>query len=227
MKAIIITVLLILGVQNTVQAQIQGGKHDLGIRVSSFDQERFQLNYRYHKNEKWTFQVTGQYGSSGNSYYNEKYSLQDSTNYEISVSGYSYDHYGLSIGLRRNLSFMKHNYYYVGAGLGGGYTELVYSSFSALYEVEPSSDSYPVFGDLLESEDERQITKGWHSTARIYTGLDIPILDRLSLNLELGILNNLTGMPESSWMSNTIYGYVSGGLHFNIGKSDSENDTKQ
>lgn len=224
MKTGIVVLFTLIG--SSVFAQTQY-KHDLGLRLGSNGEERFQLQYRMHPNEKWAFGATATVGSTGSG--NSSFSLEpgDST-----YTSYSYNYnnmfYGVTFDAVRKLNFMKHNYYYAGASLGVTSLQRSYNSISARYEAVylDSTNTYmPAIGDLLESESTQTLSNGIMGRSRIFVGADVPIFDRLTLNVEVGFDAALTRIVYPSaepfvFMYGSFTGFVSGGLRYRFGKSE-------
>ncbi len=205
----------------SLSAQTSNFKQDIGLRVGTLDAERFQLDYRFHKSEKWSFTLTGYYGSRSNGFSNFGYVIPDST-FEIESSQFSRNSYGGSFGVQRQLNFMKHNYYYVGASLGG--SSVAYRSFyrRSIYETienPQSSSPFPELGDEIESEDFSLLWNTFSINTRIYVGADLPLIDRLYLNFELGLIAEyeVNNMHQFSYIH--LPAYFTGGIRYRFGKT--------
>lgn len=221
MKTLIVAFFAFYGASTFAQTQF---KHDIGVRFSSDDEERLQLQYRWHKSDKWAFGVTASYGQYGNGNYSLQLEDGDTT-YIANSYYYDFQHYSLMVDVVRKLSFMKHNFYYVGASIGGGAIQRNYNSYWARYEAagDASSSLFPNVGEEIESERYYDHGGGVSGRARLYVGADVPILDRLTFNLEVG-----TGLAiaryDSSFSGYSYWsGSVTGGLRYRFGKAESLN----
>jgi len=64
--------------------------------------------------------------------------------------------------------------------------------------------------EVLESEYSATVSNEMDFNIRLFVGADVPIVDRLSLNFELGIFN--------SFGYSNIQGFLNGVLRYNFGK---------
>ncbi|GAB5416374.1 MAG: hypothetical protein Crog3KO_09880 [Crocinitomicaceae bacterium] len=218
MKTILIAIAALCAF--SLSAQTSNFKQDIGLRIGTLDAERFQLDYRFHKNEKWSYTLTGYFGNKNNYYSNFGFVIPDST-FEIESSQFRRNSFGATFGIQRQLNFMKHDYYYAGASLGGG--SVSYSSHYRRTTYAASEDSiysgpFPQLGEELESESQTYVNNAFNINTRIYIGADVPIIDRLYLNFELGLIAELeiNNVQQFSYIS--IPGYFSGGIRYRFGK---------
>lgn len=222
MKTYVALIALILSC--STYAQTSSFKHDIGLKFSSYQPEKFQLQYRYHANEKWAFGVNGRFGTRATYYSNGDYLIQDSI-YELFSTEYRVNSFGIDFNAIRKLSFMKHNFYYVGGSLGVGSTVRRTRDTRTVYEpmeMSPGQQWYgpPFIGEVIESETYVTLRNSMNFNSRLFVGLDVPIVDRLSFNFELGIsLDAEVGNTDQfNYVSLSVPGYVAGGLRFNFGR---------
>lgn len=222
MRSIITVLMLSLTYTSFSQTSF---KHDIGLKLSTYQPESFQLQYRYHLNEKWAFSASAHFGIR--STYNDygAYVSSDSSTYELRSTEFRFHTYGIDFGAIRKLNFMKHNYYYVGGNAGVGAITRVRHNSRTLYE--PNTDSgfsnsffplHPLIGEILESEYNVAISNAMNVKARLFTGLDVPIVDRLIFNFELGLLFDMQFSGVDQFAILQIPGYLTGGLRYNFGK---------
>jgi hypothetical protein len=222
MKTILIVIVAIGAF--TTKAQSTYFKHDIGIRASSYNMERFRLDYRYHLSEKWTFSVGGYYGDQSHFSWNGAY-LNDST-YESFTHQITLRAYGVTFGAQRKLNFMKHNFYYVGTDIGVGITnrKFTFSRFVFVPEGDQTSPSpfFPGIGEVLENEFEVSSNNAFNLNNRLFVGADVPIVDRLSFNLEVGMVVNLESANYNGYSTNYVdlLAFASGGLRYRFGKTE-------
>ncbi|MDB2656590.1 hypothetical protein N9Y60_00895 [Crocinitomicaceae bacterium] len=220
--------LLALTLSFTSYSQAPNFKHDLGLKLSTFQPESFQVQYRYHLNEKWALSANAYFGRrTFNSYYGN-YIVQDSI-YESYSTQYSQNSYGIDLGAVRKLSFMKHNFYYVGGSVGVGVTTFSSNNRRTLYipvlpdpGVAYGYNFPPPIDQVIELDQSGYVNNTIHIKSRIFVGADVPIIDRLSLNVELGVaLDVRQGFGSELFNIWDVPGYASGGLRYRFGKVDS------
>jgi len=203
-------------------AQSDSFKHDIGLKISSWQPERFQLQYRYHFNESWAFSANAYVGTESIYFSDGDYLIQDSL-YEMNSSEYRYNTYGVEFGAIRKLNFMKHNFYYVGASAGFGgatrsshYNRMVFT----VKDADPTMPAapFPYLDEVVDSEYSATIDNAMAAKSKLFVGADFPILDRLSFNCELGMMMNFEFYAKDKFNYFTGAGYFSGGLRYNFGK---------
>lgn len=206
-------------------AQSPEFRHDIGLRLGSFDQEQFQLEYRYHFNEKWSFGARGYFGLYRSLTWDGGYLVKDSI-FQSNNIEYQRMTYGISFGAQRRLNFMKHNYYYVGVNLGFGTTQVrnTYNRMVYVIDFDPSSPanaySLPPVGDIIEKALTVDNDISLNLRNHLCVGADVPVLDKLSLNLEIGVISDLQ-FPDGLYLDQfQMMPYASGGLRYRFGKLD-------
>jgi len=210
-----------------LNAQSLNPKYDIGLRIGSFQNEKLQLEYRYHVSEKWSLIGRVHIGVSQSIKTEGDYLIQDSL-YQSFTNDFQRLSYGLSFGAQRRLNFMKHDFYYVGANLGLGTTRYRNTDVRMIYE--PYFDqgiSFSVFGpppvgEVLERETTVSLQNAINVTNHIYVGADVPLVNHLSVNLEIGVVSALEVLNSSDITLTTIQlaPFVSGGLRYSFGFDD-------
>lgn len=221
MKTILITLITLSGISFS-HAQTSDFKHDIGLRLSSNNYERYRLDYRYHKNERWTLSVGAYFGSNNSFVYNGTY-LNDTT-YQAISHQFDMMSYGVSFGMQRKLNFMKYNFYYVGADLGVGAVSRKYTNSRFVYDVDPTSTDLIIFTNLIEDEQNVNLSNALNVNTRLFAGADVPIVDRLALNLEIGLLSGVESSRINGIQTTyfNLIAYASGGLRYRFGKNTSD-----
>lgn len=206
---------LILLFPNSVLGQF---KHDIGMKVNSNEYERFQLEYRWHPNEKWAFTTAFTYGTRFDYYTYSHVAVEDSLITYYTNTGETIS-YNISVGAMRKLNFMKHNYYYLGANIGVGGLRDRNSSYRNTYTLDSTALTYGVYqpGEDVDGWDTHNSYNSFSTVSRVYLGADVPILDRLSLNMEAGIWANMSFYQNNSVYFNSRL-YASAGLRYRFGR---------
>ncbi|MCJ8290690.1 MAG: hypothetical protein HRT58_13580 [Crocinitomicaceae bacterium] len=194
-------------------------KYDIGLRVSSYELEAFQIEQRFHLDNPYTLTVALATGSRWNSYYSESHVYSDSL-VDISSNYSSVRNNALKIGLQRKLGFLATDVFYAGVRMGIGFENHQNRSSSTTLVVHDSLIQYPdhVYGFGEEISSSQNITHQRVVNAQIGLsfGMDVPISKRFSINAELG----LAGLYANGFSYSTIrlIGSVSGGLRYQFGK---------
>ncbi len=225
MKTLIALLLLLVTIPS--YSQSTDFKHDFGLRLSTYQPETFQLQYRFHLNEKWAFSASAHFGSRSR-YYNEgEYLIQDSL-YELYSTAYHQRTYGIDLGAVRKLSFMKHKFYYVGGSVGVGTTAYSTHNERMVYTPILTDPTFtygigipPPIDEIVDSEYHATVRNTLHVKSRLFTGVDVPIVDRLTFNFELGIMFDMEFDNMYHVVYGNIPGYLRGGIRYRFGKIDS------
>jgi hypothetical protein len=206
----------------SANAQTPNFKHDIGIRLSSDQNESFQLQYRFHKNELWSFFAEGTYGGRSSNTQNSQFIFPDSL-YEAVFSDSRRSSFGLNLGAQRRLSFMKHDFYYTGASLGF-YTSEYRSQYDrVLYLANEGQDPENPFPDIIDVLETETINTSYNSVgvkAKLFVGADFPLTDRLNLNFELGMNADYDIPTTQNFRTMNMNMYFLGGLRYQFGKTE-------
>lgn len=204
-------------------------KWDIGLKTSSFDLERFQLEARYHLDSPYT--LTGTFVTGSNAYgsyhttqvYND--SLVDINNYTFHSTNY-----GLKLGVQRKLGFLASDVFYAGATMGFGYEQHRNTSYTATYSVEdPSSNSlYPSY-----HQDWNEISSNYNEYRAdavnvqlgLTFGMDVPLTKRFSINAEIGLAGYYSRHLDYQLSVITLQPTVSGGVRYRFGKKENGTST--
>ncbi|MDG1330853.1 MAG: hypothetical protein P8P74_00875 [Crocinitomicaceae bacterium] len=199
-------------------------KYDIGLKASSYEMERLQLESRFHLNNRYSIVVTlatgsRSYGSSSQtSFYSD--SLFDLTQNHFRATSNT-----LKIGIQRKLGFLASDVFYAGATIGFGHEQQQNRSYTATYFVQSDSTlsgSPYLYNDWNEisSSDDLNRTSAINAQLGISFGMDIPLTKRFSINAEIafaGIYKKSLDYPQSFI---DLQGNVSGGLRYSFGKRE-------
>lgn len=157
------------------------------------------------------------YGDRSYYYSNSDRELEDST-IEVFTNTGRTKNYNLSVGALRKLTFMKHNYYYVGGNVGAGQVIQSYASYRGLYFLDSTALANGAYftGEQIDGSEEYRNFNLFSMTSRVYLGADVPILDRLTLNMECGIGASLSIYPNSGVHVNSRM-HASAGFRYRFG----------
>ena len=197
-------------------------KYDIGVKVSSYEMERFQFEGRLHLNNPYTLVLNYSYGSKSRSggsqtpVYND--SLTDVKRKYFFAHGHT-----IKLGLQRKLGFLATDVFYVGASLGVGIENHTFARYSKTYTVQDSShvSSY-LIGYDPDNNSNFTTTHGRSINTQIALsfGMDIPLTKRLSLNAEIGVANIYEKSSSYPTVTMDFYPSVSGGLRYQFGKRE-------
>lgn len=197
-------------------------RYDIGLKASTYDMERFQLEQRFHLKSPYSIVVTFAVGSHGNGYNSQTPIYNDSL---ITASSYYFNTQNnvLKVGVQRKLGFLATDVFYAGATLGVGYERGRNSSYSATYSigdsiVDPNPYSYEWNTINYDSFENR--TKAINTQLGLSFGMDVPISKRLSINAEVGFSGILTNSITYDYLTLDLLGNISGGLRYQFGKAE-------
>lgn len=227
MKTALITIILFSAL--ITSAQTSNFRHDIGLRFGSVEARNFELQYRFHKNEKITYTAGLQYGDRSNVISSSGYIYPDSL-YQFNNYQFVRRSYGLTVGVQRHLDFMKYNFFYVGANVGVGISRFNETNSRMTYTVseDQSTDNYyaqlPLLDEIVESTLETSFTNGTNMNGTLFAGVDIPIIDRLSFNFEMGIMLDFETRSYNGQQTSISQMHlpITGGLRYHFGKYSKE-----
>jgi hypothetical protein len=198
-------------------------KYDIGLRASTYDMERFQLEARFHLDNPYSITAALISGSSGSgsSYISPVYG--DSL-YFVNQSSSHMNNIGLKVGVQRKLGFLASNMFYAGATVGFGYEKHSSSNYTAThayFEDTLISNPGPYFfwyWDEIESEQTHSRTSAINAQLGLSFGMDVPLSKRFSVNAQLGLTALYQNNLDYNYSIITLQGTVSGGLRYSFGK---------
>ena len=195
-------------------------KYDIGLKASTYEMERFQLEQRFHLNDPYSIVVTLATGSRGSgtnsrsSYYND--SLFDVTN-----SYYNATNTALKFGVQRKLGFLATDVFYAGATVGIGFEQQRGTYYTATYSVGDSMpEENPYLYEWSEINSTYQLTQTSAINAQLALsfGMDVPISKRFSINAEVGFAAMYYRSIDYPSSYIHMVPSVSGGLRYSFGK---------
>ena len=212
-----ISLLLFIFVSSSSFAQY---KYDIGLRVSSYEMEQFQLEGRFHLNSPYTLVANYSYGSRS-SYSSSQTPVYNDSLMDIDSRYFSASNNTVKIGIQRKLRFLATDVFYVGAMLGAGIENRLHSHYEATYTVYDTTN-VPHFliyhGTESSSNFNKTKTRSINGQLAISFGMDVPITKRFSINAEVSWATIFDKSPNYSTISMGFFPSVSGGLRYSFGK---------
>lgn len=201
-------------------------KYDIGLKASTFDMERFQLEARFHLNNPYSIVVALANGSQNGGYSSQTPLYNDSL-FDITQSGFSSNNNVLKLGVQRKLGFLASDVFYAGAVVGFGYQRRNNSFYTATYSVDSNSSASenPYLSsnwNEISSNNSSSRTSAINAQLALSFGMDVPITKRFSINAEVsfaGIYERLSGEASYYPLSFVhLQSTISGGLRYSFGK---------
>lgn len=195
-------------------------KYDIGLKASTYDMERFQLEGRFHLDNPYSITATLVSGSRWNSYQSQSPFYSDSL-FDITQSSFEVRNMGIKLGVQRKLGFLATNVFYAGATIGFGYEQHNSSYFNSTYSISDSIVSpnpYMYQWNELQSDYQFSRTSAINAQLGLSFGMDVPITKRFSINAELGFTGVYSQHLEYNYSIISLQGMISGGLRYSFGK---------
>lgn len=214
----ILTLVLVIFVSSNSFAQY---KYDIGIRVSSYEMETFQLEQRFHLDNPYSIVATIATGSRGS------YNYSQTPVYSDSLVTASSNHYfarntALKIGLQRKLGFLATDVFYAGATVGVGLENQMSRYYSETFSVQDTLLPYPHlpfgYSQGISSSENNTNTRAINASLGLSFGMDVPITKRFSINAEIGLAAMYNQSLDYSFTTINLLGTISGGLRYSFGK---------
>ncbi|MFK7784967.1 MAG: hypothetical protein AB8B56_07620 [Crocinitomicaceae bacterium] len=191
-------------------------KYDLGLKISSFDRNALQVEFRTAITPSFSLFTNLNYGgkSDGYGYINDPSgdTLADQFNSSRRLTSYT----GI-VGFRKAIHSLPGDFFYAGAALGVGYEEYVERDTRLKMYLDENGESIHVpTGETVtvESSTSQLFDYGMFYGLYLNIGMDIPLGKRFSVNCEL---NAITYYSETE----SGFGFAprfSGGLIYSFGK---------
>lgn len=215
---ILVIALLIVGQSSSI-AQY---KYDIGLRASTYDLERFQLDARLHFDSPYSLVFSLANGSRSDGQYTQTPVYNDSL-MNINQSFYNTTNNVFKVGVQRKLSFLATDVFYAGATVGFGYDRRRTSNSSSVYIVETDSmgnlqDPFLAPWDFQSSDYSDYISRAINAQLGLSFGMDVPISKRFSINAEIGLTGIYSRSLDYPTTIINLLGSVSGGLRYSFGK---------
>ena len=192
--------------------------YDVGLKVSTNELERFQLEGRYHFKSPFSLLVFLSRGSEL-SYNRFQIPLQEDSLYAFQEDHVETTNHSIRIGVQRKLGFLATDAFYVGASLGMGH-EKQYSRITSEQHVIDSIVGHQTYSHDVSVVHLYENTRALKAELVLSAGMDVPLTNRFSVNAELGLRTfyRKSLNSESSFLSQRMY--VSGGLRYSFGKRE-------
>lgn len=195
-------------------------KQDIGVRLSTVDIQRYQLDYRFHLNSPYSIVVSAFKGSRGHGTFSRGPLYNDSL-FSVVQSGFSASNSGLQLGVQRKITGLVSDVFYVGASLGAGFQQHKSSLFTGIYVISDTTGSNGDFirhGAEQVSSEMSNSDSNWLSTQVGLTfGMDVPLTKRLLLNAEISLSSFYDRSLTDSFSSFTFIPTASGGIRYQFG----------
>lgn len=198
-------------------------KYDIGLKASTSDMERFQLEGRFHLDTPYSITATLVSGSRSNSFYYQTPVYGDSL-YDVFQSSSHVRNTAIKLGVQRKLGFLATDFFYVGSTIGFGYEQHDNSTFTSKHSYfEDTLISNPgpyLFGywNEVESDFNSSRTNSINAQLGLSFGMDVPITKRFSINAELGFSGLMRKNLDYDYTIVMFHGTISGGLRYSFGK---------
>jgi len=191
--------------------------HDIGLKVSTNEYDKFQMEYRWHPNNKWAFTGTVNFGKLYWSDQNWSSIKGDSTIAYVDQNSIT-KAFTVSIGALRKFHLMEHNFYYAGANIGYGGAVNDFATYRNVYLVDSTQLFFGEYfqTNVLDRTETHQRTNYHLATTRLYLGADVPIFGRFSLNVETGYRGMLAMSSQNIGIFDLQF-FATGGLRFQFG----------
>lgn len=198
-------------------------KYDLGIKISSLEEERAQLDYRFHLKSPYTIITSYAYNSNAWSDEGGYVSYADST-YSTNSEFHQYWFHTLKIGVQRKISGFASDVFYTGATVGVGYKKQrnSYSESTFFFNdtIPPPPPYNFVPGSELSFSELHQYTETLQTQLGLSFGMDVPISKRFLINAEVGLVGNLAKNMSQNGLSAEVTMAFSGGVRYQFGKRE-------
>ncbi|MFK7787527.1 MAG: hypothetical protein AB8B56_20555 [Crocinitomicaceae bacterium] len=197
-------------------------KYDIGLRMSSYDMERFQLDARFHLDSPYSLLFSVVNGSSYSGNYSQTPVFNDSL-IQIQNSSYNTTNNLFKFGVQRKLGFLATDVFYAGATVGFGFDRQNSLLSNATYSVETDSlgnlqDPYLSAWEYQNSDFTESTNRAVSAQLSLSFGMDVPISKRFSINAEIGLTAGYRHSLSYSINYIDLIGSVSGGLRYSFGK---------
>lgn len=194
-------------------------RYDIGVRTSTYDLERFQLEQRFHFDSPWSLVVTMTTGGKSDGTYTQTLTYSDSL-FDVNFNNSQIRNNGIKMGVQRKLGFFATDVFYTGASLGFGLQKQRDNYSSITYSNTGAGENIPGFNtEITEVSSTTQLYESSeiNSQLALSFGMDVPISKRLSINAELGFAGMFSRSMTYDFSRIDLFGSVSGGLRYQFG----------
>jgi hypothetical protein len=195
-------------------------KQDIGLKIGSLEEERAQLDYRFHL--KFPYTIIASYAYNSNTWSDEGgyVSYFDST-YSVNSEFHQYWFHTVKIGVQRKISGFASDVFYTGATVGVGYKKQRNSYSESTFFFNDTIPAPPPFsyvpGSELSFTELHQYTRTLQAQLAFSFGMDVPISKRFLINAEIGLIGNLAKNAAQNGLSAEITMAFSGGVRYQFG----------
>lgn len=195
-------------------------KQDIGLKIGSLENERAQLDYRFHLKSPYALAATYCYGTTSYTNSGVITSYSDSTLTTNSEFQEDWFH-TIKVGVQRKFTDFASDVFYAGATLGVGYFKRQNSFYQTTFVMNDSLPQTPVYGvwqnEIVSSSELHQISNIIQTQIALTFGMDVPISKRFLINAEVGLIGNYAkGIDNNASYSEVIVGF-SGGVRYQFG----------
>ena len=194
-------------------------KYDIGLKASTYDLERFQLEQRFHFDSPWSITVTLLTGTKFASAISKTPTYSDSL-FDDNYEGHDTQNRGIKMGVQRKLGLFATDVFYTGASLGFGVQKQRSTYRSTTYSNPGTGENIPGYNtEISEVSSTIQLYESSeiNSQLALSFGMDVPISKRLSINAELGFAGMFSRSMTYDYSRFNLFGSVSGGLRYQFG----------
>ncbi|MFK7787526.1 MAG: hypothetical protein AB8B56_20550 [Crocinitomicaceae bacterium] len=193
-------------------------RYDVGVKVSSYQLDRIQLDARYHLKSPLSLILAFSTGSETVRNRTTIPPVFPDSVFNFSGQFVRKSSHSIKFGVQRELDFLATDFFYGGLTLGIGYVEKRGHISSESYLIDSIVD-HQIYSYPLSSSETFFRTQSLRTELALSFGVDVPITKRLLINGEIGLSTNLQTSLDNS-ESAFIYQqfYLSGGLRYSLGK---------
>ena len=194
-------------------------KQDIGLKIGSLENERAQLDYRFHLKSPYTILASYCYGTA--SFTDETDVIYSADSTYLTTSEFQEDWFHtLKIGAQRKFTDFASDVFYAGTTIGAGYflrrnsdNYAMYSLIDTLPQTQlPDGQIAPIWSDEVH-----QYSRILQMQVALTFGMDVPISKRFLINAEVGLIGNYAkGIDNNASYSEVIVGF-SGGVRYQFG----------
>ena len=194
--------------------------YDLGLKTSTFNRDRLQLEQRFHLNSNYFLIANFSMGR-----HLDVYTTTGDVSGDIIVDQQNYQNqntfFAGKVGIGHKLTFLPTNFFYLGTSLGIGYEEYLKSEDRILMYFDDNGESIHLpTGQPMTQENTQNYSFNSGAFYQLYLtfGMDVPLTKRLFINCEVNgsILHSRNATSAASGLS--FIPSVSGGLRYSFGK---------
>jgi hypothetical protein len=214
MRSMVFYTLLLTCLPSNSNAQYT---YDVGLRVSSYELERFQAEGRFHLKKPYTFLASFSAGLQ------RRFNTTEIPVYPDSVFSTSSEYItktnqSIRLGVQRDIEFLETDFFYGGIALGFGYVTKLGRFSNSSYGID-STVNNQIYSYEISFSESVLTTKSLRTELVLSFGVDVPLIKRFSINAEVGLSTNLqTSLDKTESPFLFQYLYASGGVRYSFGR---------